>query len=132
MVSRFLVLTIIPLILSIGLISPLSFAESVKSPRQQMNDGALAQDVICKGGYTLMIRMGGSAACVTPPTASKLNTAGWGEIIKEFEVQQEPQDEEISLNEEISMEDEGSSGEESDGETFEVNIKDGVGSGDNP
>ena len=97
-----------------------------------MNDGVSAQDVICKGGYTLMIRMGGDAACVTPPTASKLNSAGWGEVVKEFDVIPEPQDE-VALNEEISMEDEGTSdGEESDGETFEVNIRDGVGSSDNP
>ena len=132
MVSKFLVLTIIPLILSMGLISS-SLAESIKSPRQQMVDGVSAQDVICKGGYTLMIRMSGDAACVTPSTAGKLNAAGWGEIIKEFEMQAEPEDEEIALNEEISMEDEGSSdGEESDGQTVEVNINDGIGSSDSP
>jgi hypothetical protein len=96
MVSKYLVLMIIPLILSMGLIPSLSFAESVKSPRQQMNDGVSAQDVICNGGYILMIRISGDAACVTPPTASKLSTAGWGEIIKEFEMEVEPQDEEVS------------------------------------
>jgi len=113
-ISKFLVLTIIPLILSIGLMPVMSFADSLNSPRQQMNDGTMAEDVTCKGGFTLMIRMSGDAACVTPSTASKLSSAGWGEIIKEFEMQAEHGDEEITLEEEISMEDEESSNEEAD------------------
>ncbi len=112
MTSKFLVLAIIPLILSIGLMPAMSFADPLKSPRQQMNDGVMAEDVICKGGFTLMIRMSGDAACVTPSTASKLSSAGWGEIIKEFEMQAEHEDEQITLNEEISMEDEESSDDE--------------------
>jgi len=132
MISKFLVLTIIPLILSIGLIPAMSFADSLKSPRQQMNDGTMAEDVTCKGGFTLMIRMSGDAACVTPSTASKLGSAGWGEIIKEFEMQSEPEEEEVSLNEEIGTEDEESpNGEESEeGETIEVNLDDGAGTRD--
>ncbi len=137
MISKFLVLTIIPLILSIGLMPAMSFADPLKSPRQQMNDGAVAEDVICKGGFTLMIRMSGDAACVTPSTASKLSSAGWGEIIKEFEILSEPE-EEVTLNEETSMGDEESSeGEETEeeseeGKTIEVTINDGVGSSDSP
>jgi hypothetical protein len=83
-----------------------------QSPKKQMANGVSAEDVICKGGYTLMIRMSGDAACVTPSTASKLSTAGWGEIIKEFEIQAEPVEEEVSLNEEVSTDDEESSGDE--------------------
>jgi len=134
MISKFLVLTIIPLILSIGLMPAMSFADSLKSPRQQMNDGAMAEDVICKGGFTLMIRMSGDAACVTPSTASKLSSAGWGEIIKEFEMQSEPEEEEVTLNEDISTEDEESSNDEEseEGETTEVNLNDGAGAGDSP
>ncbi|MFB5598440.1 MAG: hypothetical protein ACE5RJ_05455 [Nitrosopumilaceae archaeon] len=133
MVSKFLVLTAIPLILSMGLVPILSFADSIQSPRHQMSDGVSAQDVICKGGYTLMIRISGDAACVTPSTASKLNTAGWGEIIKEFEIEVEPQDEEVSLDEEVSMADEEpSNGEEEseEGQTTEVNLNDGAGTSD--
>jgi len=90
-----------------------TYAEhDLMSPKKQMNDGVSAEDVICKGGFTLMIRMSGDAACVTPSTASKLNSAGWGEIIKEFEMQAEHEDEQITLNEEISMEDEESSDDE--------------------
>jgi len=132
MTSKFLVLAIIPLILSIGLMSAMSFADSLKSPRQQMGDGIIAEDVICKGGFTLMIRMSGDAACVTPSTASKLSSAGWGEIIKEFEMQAEPEEEEVTLSEEVGTEDEESpDGEESEeGKTVEININDGVGTSD--
>ena len=86
----------------------------VLAPKKQMANGVSAEDVICKGGYTLMIRMGGDAACVTPSTASKLNSAGWGEIVKEFAMQEEPVEEEVSLDEEISAEDEGTSDDDGD------------------
>jgi len=81
-----------------------------------------------------MIRMSGDAACVTPSTASKVSSAGWGEIIKEFEMQSEPEEEEVTLNEDISTEDEESSGDEEseEGETTEVNLNDGAGAGDSP
>jgi len=127
MISKLLVLTIIPLILSIGLMPAMSFADPLKSPRQQMNDGAMAEDVICKGGFTLMIRMSGDGACVTPSTATKLSSAGWGEIIKEFEILSEPE-EEVTLNEEVGTGDE----ESEEGETTEVNLNDGAGAGDSP
>jgi len=132
MISKFLVLAIIPLILSIGLMPAMSFADSLKSPRQQMNDGTMAEDVTCKGGFTLMIRMSGDAACVTPSTASKLSSADWGEIIKEFEMQSEPEEEEVMLNEEIGTEDEESPGDEEseEGETVEINLNDGAGTSD--
>ena len=84
----------------------------VMSPKKQMANGVSAEDVICKGGYTLMIRMSGDAACVTPSTASKLSAAGWGEVIKEFEMQAEPIEEEVSLDEEVGTSDEESSDDE--------------------
>ncbi len=84
------------------------------SPKKQMANGVSAEDVICKGGYTLMIRMSGDAACVTPSTASTLSAAGWGDIIKEFEEQAEPVEEEVSLDEEVSAGDEETSDDEGD------------------
>ena len=75
---------LIPLILSIGIIPVISFAESIDSPRKQMDAGITAEDVVCKSGFTLMIRISGDAACVTPTTAEKLTNAGWGTIEKEF------------------------------------------------
>jgi hypothetical protein len=75
---------LIPLILSIGIIPVISFAESIDSPRKQMESGVIAEDVVCKSGFTLMIRISGDAACVTPTTAEKLTNSGWGTIEKEF------------------------------------------------
>jgi len=56
----------------------------ISSPLKQMANGVVAQEVICKSGFTLMIRSSGEAACVTPTTAEKLANAGWGTIEKEF------------------------------------------------
>ncbi len=105
----------------IGTMMSSTYAEhDLMSPKKQMNDGVSAEDVICKGGFTLMIRMSGDAACVTPSTASKLSSAGWGEIIKEFEMQAEHEGEQITLNEEVSMEDEESSDAEEDDKKVEL------------
>jgi len=93
---------LIPLILSIGIIPVISFAESIESPRKQMDGGITAEDVVCKSGFTLMIRISGDAACVTPTTAEKLTNAGWGTIEKEFSL-----DSEITETELTSEEDTG-------------------------
>jgi len=53
----------------------------IDSPRKQMADGIVAQEVICKSGFTLMIRSSGDAACVTPSTAEKLTERGWTKIL---------------------------------------------------
>ncbi len=95
---------VIPLILSIGIIPVISFAESIDSPRKQMESGITAEDVVCKSGFTLMIRISGDAACVTPTTAEKLTNAGWGAIEKEFSLDSEIIETE-STNEEDTGED---------------------------
>jgi len=53
----------------------------IDSPRKQMANGVVAQEVICKSGFTLMIRSSGDAACVTPSTAEKLIERGWTKIL---------------------------------------------------
>ena len=53
----------------------------IDSPRKQMADGVVAQEVICKSGFTLMIRSSGDVACVTPTTAEKLTERGWTKIL---------------------------------------------------
>lgn len=53
------------------------------SPKKQMYNGVAAQDVTCKPGLALMIRISGDAACVTPETSLKLSKAGWGKIVRE-------------------------------------------------
>ncbi len=53
----------------------------INSPKKQMQNGTAAEDVVCKSGFTLMKKYAGTAACVTPSTAMKLEKAGWGTII---------------------------------------------------
>ena len=74
------ILLIIPLILSIGIISTISFGEMIDSPRKQMQSGIAPEDVICKSGLALMIRASGDAACVKSTSVEKLTTAGFGTI----------------------------------------------------
>ena len=71
------IIALVPLILSIGILPSVVFAEDIDSPRKQMANGVSAEDVICKGGLTLMIRISGDAACVTSSSAEKLQVKGW-------------------------------------------------------
>ena len=105
----------------------ISLAES-ESPRKQMANGISAENVVCKSGFTLMIRMSGDAACVMPSTAEKLETAGWGTIEKEFsegtEVTNtestEELEEELNLETESTEEIEESAEEEGNNITVEL------------
>ena len=68
---------------AVGIISSsVVFGGSVDSPRKQMAMGTAAEDVVCKAGYDLMLRFSGTAACVKPSTAMKLENSGWGTITK--------------------------------------------------
>ena len=68
---------------AVGIISSTAvFGGSIDSPRKQMAMGTAAEDVLCNLGYDLMLRSSGSAACVTPSTAMKLENSGWGTITK--------------------------------------------------
>jgi len=92
------ILVIIPLILSIGIVSAISFAENIDSPRKQMVNGVTAEDVICKSGFALMIRYSGTPACVKPSTAEKLDAMGWGTIQKEATMMKEIEHEDTRPN----------------------------------
>jgi glucose/arabinose dehydrogenase len=49
------------------------------SPLKQVNEGVLPKDVVCKIGLELILKSNtGNPACVTPETASKLVSMGWG------------------------------------------------------
>jgi len=114
---RTILFVLIPLILSIGIIPVISYAQSIDSPRKQMESGITAEDVVCKSGFTLMIRISGDAACVTPTTAEKLTNAGWGTIEKEFSSNSEITETE-STNEEES---------ENTGKDITVELEESVG-----
>ena len=55
--------------------------DMIPSPKIQMANGIAAEEVICKSGFDLMIRNSGSAACVSPSTAERLASMGWGIIL---------------------------------------------------
>jgi len=53
--------------------------DSSLSPLKQVKAGILPSDVACKIGYELILKYStGNPACVFPPSASKLVSAGWG------------------------------------------------------
>ena len=53
--------------------------DSSLSPLKQVKTGILPPDVACKTGFELILKSTtGNPACVFPPTASKLVSAGWG------------------------------------------------------
>ena len=108
----------------------LSQVESqVSSPRQQMESGIDASDVICKSGYVLMIRTSnGAAACVSPSSGTTLESRGWGVVESEPFTGTESSNQEIELEENLPIE----HSDNDEGEVIEVEIDDGVGTGDRP
>jgi len=53
--------------------------DSSMSPRKQIQDGILPEDVACRLGFELILKSStGNPACVLPSTASKLVSVGWG------------------------------------------------------
>ena len=48
----------------------------IDSPRKQMKEGVLAQDVTCRGGLELVIRTNGMSVCVKPDTVDKMFERG--------------------------------------------------------
>jgi len=122
------IFALIPLILSIGIVPVISFAENMDSPRKQMANGVSVENVVCKLNFTLMIRISGDAACVTPTTAEKLVTAGWGTIEKEFTESEvtdtEELEEELGIESEIT--DTGST-EKDEGRDLSVELSESIG-----
>ena len=54
----------------------------IQSPKQQLNDGIEVEDVLCKSGYSLMLKSSNdSVMCVKPSTAMKLEYRQWGQIL---------------------------------------------------
>jgi len=101
------ILLIIPLILSIGIISALPFADSYQpkadsylqkddetqmSPRAQMLAGLSANQVMCKEGLNLVFKAtDGSPICVKASTVYKLIERSWISIESAFAQEAEPE-----------------------------------------
>ncbi|HSA98301.1 MAG TPA: DUF333 domain-containing protein [Candidatus Nitrosotenuis sp.] len=63
--------------------------EGLLSPKQQMANGVLPQDVVCPDGLALVQKTStGTAACVKPATAKILAERTWGTILKEASSQE--------------------------------------------
>ena len=54
-----------------------SYAD-VDSPKKQMKEGTMAEEVVCRAGYELVIRTSGVPNCVKPSTEEKMKERGLG------------------------------------------------------
>ena len=82
--SKFLVIALIPLVLSIGMAPVLSYGNIFGTPKTQMDDGVATGDVLCRYGLDLMQRPTGSVACVQPSSTGKLTGMGWKLLVRFF------------------------------------------------
>ncbi len=85
------IFVILALVFFIGIV-PISFADHhvMMSPRQQMENGVAAEDVVCKSGLALMISPSGDAACVNEDSVKKLENRDW-KLEKEASMEEELQ-----------------------------------------
>ena len=75
------------------------------SPKHQMNDGVMPEDVQCNVGLQLMIKYNGDAACVKPSSATRLAAADWGTIEGDVVTELPSHENEMELEEELNMDD---------------------------
>ena len=77
----------ISLIAAFLLVFTNAYGESIDyipAPLKQIGSGIEVEDVICKPGLTLMLKLSlNSSVCVKPSTALKLQENEWGTILKE-------------------------------------------------
>ena len=99
--------TIITLLLSVMILAVgLPANGEIDSPKKQMRQGIPAEDVICKTGLELVIRVHGLAACVKPDTAEKMQETGMAFIpikVTDSEIETVP----LEDMKEIGIKDEG-------------------------
>lgn len=57
-----------------------SKTSNIESPRKQMQNGILPNDVTCRDGKTLFIKSSGGALCLTESTAKKMMQRGLGAL----------------------------------------------------
>ena len=70
------VLTVVIFFLALIVILPIH--GELQSPREQVKQGVLAEDILCNKGLELIVRTNGSPACVKPQTAERMQKAGIG------------------------------------------------------
>lgn len=78
------ILIITSMLLVMNLTSP--FAQEIESPRKQLSNGVLPEEIICKASYSLVIFQDGDPACLKQSSVPKLQKRDYiSEVIKEFE-----------------------------------------------
>ena len=70
------VLTVVIFFLALIVILPIH--GELQSPREQVKQGVLAEDILCNKGLELIVRTNGSPACVKSQTAERMQKAGIG------------------------------------------------------
>ena len=92
------------------------------SPKQQIADGVLPQDVQCNVGLQLMIKYSGDAACVKPSTASRLAAADWGTIEGDVVTELPATETEVELEEDVGMDEEPADEESEEPESHKISL----------
>lgn len=70
-------------VLIFGFTSQAALAQEIPSPRQQMENGVAAKDVICKDGYALVLRAtSDTAACIKSKSTTSLMQRGWFDTVE--------------------------------------------------
>jgi protein-disulfide isomerase len=128
-------ISILGLILSSSISSINADSHEILSPRQQMAAGVEAEDVECREGFVLMIRVSnGAAACVKSETSVKLSVVGWGDVIVDDEKDDMMEDDmmEDDMMEDDMMEDDMMEDDMPGNETrtMEVELEEGLAMGE--
>ena len=96
------------------------------SPKHQMNDGVMPEDVQCNVGLQLMIKYNGDAACVKPSSATRLAAADWGTIEGDVVTELPSHENEMELEEELNMDDNESDNEDSETESHKIELRESM------
>jgi len=81
--SRFIIFTLIPLILSIGISPAIPFSDAsaiayFAPPLKQISDGVAPENVTCTEGLAIVLKSSNSSpACIKPSSVEKLIQRGW-------------------------------------------------------
>ena len=88
-ISHYVVISSIFLLIGVIASTPFSFAESIESPKKQMEKGVLSKDVVCNSGLVLILKASdNSAACVKQSTSIRLLQQGWGIMVPKVSPQE--------------------------------------------
>lgn len=76
-------------------------AFGIDSPREQVEDGILPENVVCKEGLVLALRPSGAPVCVKPSTAEHFQELGWKEIPQNEPIKATSQNDQIKATQNV-------------------------------